>query len=51
MDGKKMLSYLEHLKENNNREWYHAHKQEFQEANREFEALIQELIVRIGTFD
>lgn len=51
MDGKKMLSYLEHLKENNNREWYHAHKQEFQEASREFEALIQELIVRIGTFD
>lgn len=51
MNTQKILTYLENLRENNNREWYHAHKQEYKEANEEFEALIQELIVRIGAFD
>ncbi|MCI8949755.1 MAG: DUF2461 domain-containing protein [Lachnospiraceae bacterium] len=51
MDTKKILNYLGNLSENNNREWYHAHKQEYKEANEEFESLIQELIVRIGAFD
>ena len=51
MDTKKILTYLENLRENNNREWYHAHKQEYREANGEFEALIQELIEGIGEFD
>ena len=51
MDTHKILTYLEHLSENNNWEWYHAHKQEYKEANEEFEALIQELIVGIGAFD
>lgn len=51
MDTHKILTYLENLSENNNREWYHAHKQEHKEASEEFEALIQELIVKIGAFD
>lgn len=51
MDTEKILKYLENLSENNNREWFHAHKQEYKEASGEFEALIQELIVRIGEFD
>ncbi len=51
MDTLKILTYLTNLNENNNREWYHAHKQEYKEANGEFEALIQELIVKIGAFD
>ena len=51
MDGQKILTYLENLRENNNREWYHAHKQEYKDANGAFEALIQKLITGIGAFD
>ena len=43
--------YLTGLAGNNNREWYHAHKKEYQEANEEFIALLQELIWRIGEKD
>lgn len=46
-----MLSYLSALSKNNNREWYHAHKKEYQEANQAFESLVQELIVQIGEKD
>lgn len=46
-----MLNYLSGLAANNNREWYHAHKTEYQEANGQFEALIQELIFKIGETD
>lgn len=46
-----ILHYLEELSANNDREWYHAHKAEYKEANAEFEALIQELILGIGAFD
>ena len=51
MNTQMVLSYLESLSENNNREWYHAHKTEYKEANAQFEALVQELLVRIGKFD
>ena len=51
MDTQKILSYLGNLRENNNREWYHAHKAEFKEAKEEFEALIRELMIGIGAFD
>ncbi|MCI8482924.1 MAG: DUF2461 domain-containing protein [Lachnospiraceae bacterium] len=46
-----ILHYLEELSANNEREWYHAHKAEYKEANAEFEGLIQELILGIGAFD
>ncbi len=51
MDTKQILNYLTDLSENNNREWYHAHKTEFKEANAQFEALVQELILNIGRYD
>lgn len=51
MNTDKILDYLWDLSKNNNREWYHAHKAEYQEANTEFEALVQELILRIGEKD
>lgn len=51
MNTKVILKYLIELSENNNREWYHAHKSEFKEANSEFENLLQALITRIGEFD
>ncbi len=46
-----ILKYLTELRENNDREWYHAHKADYKAANVEFEALIQELIFNIGEFE
>ncbi len=51
MNTQLILKYLSDLSENNNREWYHAHKAENKAANTEFEALIQALIFHIGKFD
>lgn len=51
MNSNVILNYLSGLKENNNREWYHAHKAEYKDANGQFEALIQELIMKIGKKD
>lgn len=46
-----ILEYLSGLAANNNRDWYHAHKAQYQEANAQFEALIQDLIFQIGEWD
>ncbi len=51
MNTKAILKYLTELSRNNNREWYHAHKSEYKEANSEFESLVQALILKIGEFD
>lgn len=51
MDLSLILKYLTDLSENNNREWYHAHKAEYKMANEAFESLIQNLILSIGKFD
>ena len=51
MDIKSIINYLFALQENNNREWYHANKEEFKKANAEFENLLQALILEIGKFD
>lgn len=51
MNTQMILDYLTELSANNNREWYHAHKAEYQAANGQFEELIQTLILRIGEFD
>ena len=51
MNMELILNYLSELSRNNNREWYHEHKEEYREANAEFESLIQELILRIGEND
>lgn len=51
MNTRIILDYLKNLSENNNREWYHAHKAEYKEANARFEVLVQELILQIGKFD
>lgn len=51
MNTKIILNYLTELRENNNREWYHAHKKEYQEANANFEELLRELMLKIGEFD
>lgn len=46
-----VTDYLSELSKHNNREWYHAHKSDYQKANAEFEQLVQELILGIGSFD
>lgn len=51
MNTKFMIDYLSALSMNNNREWYHANKDDYKKANAEFEKLLQELILEIGKFD
>ena len=46
-----VFEYLSDLSLNNNREWYHANKARYQQANAEFEHFIGELIAAIGKFD
>lgn len=46
-----IITYLTDLERNNNREWYHAHKEELKAANEQFESLIQELLIRLGKTD
>lgn len=46
-----ILNYLSALEQNNNREWFHAHKPEYKEANEAFEGLVQDLICRLGKTD
>ncbi len=51
MNTQLMINYLSALSMNNNREWYHANKSDYQKANAEFEELLQTLILEIGKFD
>ena len=51
MNTQTIIDYLTELSRNNNREWYHDHKSDYQKANAEFEEVLQELILRIGKFD
>ena len=51
LNTKIMMDYLSALSMNNNREWYHANKDDYKKANGEFENLLQALILEIGKFD
>ncbi len=51
MDTQLILEYLTNLSKNNNRQWYHQHKKEYQQASAQFEALIQKLIFELGKTD
>lgn len=46
-----ILDYLNALDQNNNRDWYHAHKAEREAANAEFEALLWSLITELRKTD
>ena len=46
-----IMEYLSELSQNNNREWYHANKNDYKKANAEFESLLQALMLEIGKFD
>lgn len=47
----KTLSFLNSLKQNNNRDWFHANKTIYNEAKEEFEALTEILIYETSKFD
>lgn len=51
MHLQKSLSFLKKLKNNNNRDWFVLHKEEFEEAKQEFEEFVQKLITSIAKFD
>jgi uncharacterized protein (TIGR02453 family) len=46
-----ILSFLEQLQENNNREWFQVNKSLYDETKREFEVFIDSLIPAIAKFD
>ena len=48
---KNTIAFLKKIKKNNNTPWMHAHKDEYIVAKKEFEFLVQELIVRIQEWD
>ena len=46
-----VLSYLRALEQNNNREWFHAHKAAFASASQEFETLVGDLLAALRETD
>lgn len=46
-----ILDFLKRLSKNNNREWFHEHKPEYQEVQKTFEELLSVVIMRIALFD
>ena len=51
MNAQIIIDYLSALNTHNNREWYHANKEDYKNANTEFEGLLKALILEIGKFD
>ena len=51
MSRQTILNFLDELKDNNNREWMEAHKNTYQQAKRDFETLVTEVIARLREFD
>lgn len=46
-----ILKYLRKLEKNNNKPWFDAHKNEYQEARAHFNAIVEKLLTGIATFD
>lgn len=51
MDTKRIFSFLQNIAVNNNREWFHEHKDEYDYCKSEFEKGVAELIEAIAVFD
>ena len=47
MNTQLIMDYLTALNQNNDREWYHAHKDDYKKANAVFEELLQDLMLEI----
>ena len=48
---KTSLSFLQDLKKNNNKEWFHANRSRYDESRAEFLAFIESVVSEIGLFD
>lgn len=49
--NKEIVQFLRELAANNNREWFHAHKERYDVLKKAFEEQVQELINRISVFE
>lgn len=47
----KSLEFLKKLQKNNNKEWFHDNKKDYQEARKEFQDFVQQVINEIASFD
>jgi len=46
-----ILEFLRLLESNNNREWFNAHKADYQKARLEFEQMLEQVILKLGQVD
>jgi uncharacterized protein (TIGR02453 family) len=46
-----ILPFLRQLEQNNNRDWFNAHKSEYQFAKAEFEQVLDQIISKLGQVD
>ena len=51
MDAKRILRFLRQVAANNDRQWFQAHKSEYDAVRADFEQGIAQAIARITTFD
>ena len=51
MNTKLILAFLRDVAANNNREWFHAHKEQYDAAKSEFDRGVEELITALSRFD
>ena len=51
MDAKRILKFLSEVSKNNNRDWFHDHKDEYDSCKAEFEAGVTKAIAAILKFD
>jgi uncharacterized protein (TIGR02453 family) len=51
MNTKIIINYLQDIAANNNKEWYQANKNRYDEARKEFNTAIDDVIHNIGKFD
>ena len=46
-----ILNFLQQLEQNNNRDWFNAHKSDYQHARTEFEQVLDRIILNLGQVD
>ena len=51
MSMEQMLHYLAALEQNNDRDWFHAHRQEYDQARTAFEKLVEDLLCELRRSD
>lgn len=51
MQAGRILSFLEDIRNNNNRDWFNAHKEEYSAVRDDFEEGVNKAILRISEFD